>query len=449
MSPKVTLTQEGSLLQIQDASKEEMGSYECIAKNVAGIASDEISFVLSSTSQPTNSNANEDNENDLAEAERKRQEEEERRKTEERNKQNQTPPDVVVPSPVVQAQEGQTATLTCYTTNNLPHRIEWLNPTGNYIQTQEGGSLVLNNVRPGDSGLYTCEIINSYGRNKANVELNVASNNDRGEPIVVNIVPKSKSVAPGGSAEFKCNVNPDNNDPHIRWTRPGNTDLPQMSSQVGNVLYIKNIRVEDAGRYQCTVTTSDDKVAFDAAYLQVTRKESDSAFPVYIKVLEKPTDLTSNPGYRYGVKLTVECVAQSQNIVDVTWNKLEGGVNRATYDKSDNKNTMTMEALVTMDLGSYVCIATRRDGTRAQNIIAFVRHPDHANQFEYKIEGLSEPVEEQDIDQSVDTDPKQPEADRDEDKTTDKDATSPPIVKIQGADQIRKFEGIYLKVYII
>ena len=35
------------------------------------------------------------------------------------------------------------------------------------------------------------------------------------------------------------------------------------------------------------------------------------------------------------------------------------------------------------------------------------------------------------------------------DKTTDKDATSPPIVKIQGADQIRKFEGIYLKVYII
>jgi hypothetical protein len=73
MSPKITLTQEGSLLQIQDASKEEMGSYECIAKNVAGIASDEISFVLSSTSQSTNSNANEDNENDLAEAERKRQ----------------------------------------------------------------------------------------------------------------------------------------------------------------------------------------------------------------------------------------------------------------------------------------------------------------------------------------------------------------------------------------
>jgi hypothetical protein len=72
---------------------------------------------------------------------------------------------------------------------------------------------------------------------------------------------------------------------------------------------------------------------------------------------------------------------------------------RMFYEKCSenlNKNVMTLEALVPMDLGSYVCIATKSDGERAQNTIVFSRRSDYGNHFEFKIDGPSEPSEEED-----------------------------------------------------
>ncbi len=381
LSSKIEITLEGTLLRIQNAGKQEFGSYICIAKNEEGVASDQIDFVgpndESTTTRSTTRTTS-------------------TRRLEEEEEKNQ--PEVYIQNNLVEVNEGDTATFNCYVKTNSKYSIQWTNPSGNYLSTQNNndGRLVLNNVQHADSGMYACVVLTSYGTNRVMAELKVINHNNK-QPLKVQVLPKSRSVYPGNNVEFRCNV--EDKDPLIRWSRSGNLALPKTSSFIRNILRIQNVSKEDEGSYRCTVkAANDERVAFDSAYLQIIDKNTKTPFPVYIKVIEAPTYVSSGPAYKYGVKITAECVVLGRGIEDITWSKLEGGVNRASYQKSNNKNVMTLEALVPMDLGSYVCIATRNDGERAQNTIVFSRRSDYGNHFEYKIDGPSEPSEEDEND---------------------------------------------------
>lgn len=192
----------------------------------------------------------------------------------------------------------------------------------------------------------------------------------------VQVTPKSRTVTVGSQTEFTCNVESSSNreQPIIRWSRAGGLQLPQYHQTRGNQLVLYNIESADAGRYQCTAQSADGSIEFDAAYLQVSRVDPTSPFPVYIRVREAPTEsFDSAPSFRYGMRLTVECVAQTSDVESIVWSK-EEGVSRATNDRvSDTENTMTIGALLPMDLGNYVCIARRNNGEKAQNSIEFKR----------------------------------------------------------------------------
>jgi hypothetical protein len=229
--------------------------------------------------------------------------------------------------------------------------------------------------------------------------------------------------------------------------------MPAYHTLNGNMLRIQNIREEDAGRYQCTAQSSDGAIRFDAAYLQISKKDPTSAFPVFIRVLETPTD-TYQPTaeFRYGVKVTAECVAQTQDVEDVTWSK-EAGVNRATFERTEfNSNTMTIPALLAMDLGTYVCIATTRNGLKAQNSIVFTRSTNQNNQFTYSVKGPSEPVSEQEQQEQDNNAPhdngqhnnqeQQPDRGRDDqDQSGQEQSNVQPSVQIVGEKHIRLAEG--------
>lgn len=481
LSRNAIITQDGSLLQIQDAGSEEFGTYECIAKNDEGEASAQIRIESNGEQprpqpevepepQPDDEYERLAREREAMERERRlREEEENRRREEDENRRREEeaarerereevvdegkPPNVIVQTGAVQAREGETVRLTCRTNSPRPYRIDWLSPQGDYLRADEDGSLEVPEVKDSDSGYYTCVIRNVYGDNRAQVQLAVESGGRQpAQPtqtqLKVVIEPKSRIVSEGGFVEFRCIVetNNRNEQPLIRWSRAGGAEMSEYHVISGNLLRIQNLQEKDGGRYQCTAQSSDGSINFDAAYLQISRRDPNSAFPVYIRVLETPTDsYEPTATFRYGVRVTAECVAQTNDVEEIKWSKVEG-VSRATYDERDNANTLTIGALVPMDLGTYVCIAVRRDGLRAQNSIVFSRHSDHGNQFKYEVQGPSQPVEDQpEVEPEQPQQPQQPEQPEQPDQPhygdDNGEHNTEPVVRIVGEKRVSAVEG--------
>lgn len=263
------------------------------------------------------------------------------------------------------------------------------------LGSSQDGTFSLPNARASDSGTYTCQVTNRYGNKAGTATVTVGDGNPNPNPypypggdqqqpeepgsqqqlLRVQVTPKSRTVTAGTQTDFTCDVQTSGGgEPIIRWSRAGGLQLPAYHQTRGNQLILYNVEPADAGRYQCTAQSADGSIEFDAAYLQVSRVDHSSPFPVFIRVREAPTEtFDSLPSFRYGVRLTVECVAQTTEIDSISWSK-EEGVSRATYDRvSDTENTMVIPALLSMDLGNYVCIARRSNGEKAQNSIEFKR----------------------------------------------------------------------------
>jgi hypothetical protein len=173
--------------------------------------------------------------------------------------------------------------------------------------------------------------------------------------------------------------------------------MPAYHTAQGNVLRIENLRQEDGGNYLCTAQSNDGRLSFDGAFLQISKpQDPNSAFPIYMRVTETPDDIyTQDPTYRFGVKITVECVAQTSDPGQLSWNKVAGegaAHNRYKLDQRESSLTISFPAFLPMDIGTYVCMAERDDGSRAQNSITFKRHGPQGNLFTYEIEGPSQPV---------------------------------------------------------
>ena len=435
LSKNVVISQEGTLLQVQEAGDEEFGTYLCEAENIEGTDEGKIKIVSRGDSP-----SNEAEQQAEAEAQRIKQELEEERRRQEEEQQRPRPtepvedggkPNVLVES-VVEVQEGQEVTLNCRTTNRSPHQIYWRNPSGDYLETNPDGSVVIQNVQRANAGVYSCIINNRFGNAEKETELKVNFYEEK-QPIRVELVPKSRSVQEGQSVEFKCNLhNQGETEVVYQWSRQGGAELPTDHMIRGNILRLNKVHKNDGGRYQCGVVY-DGNFVYDDSYLEVVGENS-NAFPVYIQVKERPIEANPNHAligaFRFGVRMTVDCVAQTDTdeIVDVEWSKQEGYADRAKHNKAPNMNTLTIDALLPMDLGTYVCIASKNNGEKAQNEITFENHADHGAFFKYKIKGPSETV-------------------IFEKETNEEEATAPstvntaPTVKLLGENQLNKREG--------
>ena len=214
--------------------------------------------------------------------------------------------------------------------------------------------------------------------------------------IRVEISPKEQVVAADGNLEFSCNVvNANNNEILYQWSKPSGK-LPANHQVVSNVLKINNAQPEDAGRYVCTVSIGVSSY-YDVAYLEVSQNDPKSAFPLYVKVLEKPQISEQNPtgAFRIGNKLTLECYVRGLTLAAApTWRK-ENGALRSNYIKNEQgrtSTTLTIPAVIPIDFGKYICEAKGYsvDGTAitGQNEITIQR--EQQNQFSYVIHGPKE-----------------------------------------------------------
>lgn len=456
LSSNIVISQEGSLLQIQNANDGDFGDYECVSSNVAGRASGRIRISARDFEPQVDPNEEErrreferqraeeearrrqeeaQNRGDEAyrrqqeeerrrmeeerrrqeeerrrmEEERRRQEEERRRQDEERRRQEEErrreeeqnkptfdqKPDAITDDRI-EVQEGQSVTLNCHTSSQSEHRFYWIDPNNQYMtNVNADGSVDIPNVRRQDAGTYICTVVNSAGNARSMTELKV--NYFEQQPLKVTLTPKSRSVLQGTTIDFNCNVENSPNPSQVQWSKQSGEPLPEGHVINRNVLRLFNVQPKDGGRYQCGAS-NDGAYAYDDAYLEIVDPNT-NVFPVFIQV--KTEGIESNPNaaivnmYRFGVRMAVDCVPQTTGdspIVSIEWSKQEGGADRHKQHKQGDKNTLILEALSSMDLGTYVCIAQKQNGEVAQNEILFENHADHGAFFHYKIKGPSETV---------------------------------------------------------
>lgn len=134
LSSKAVVSQEGSLLQISDASREEMGVYECVATNVEGEATLKLN-VVARPGQEENPAAGGNSNEDRAPTHNADHDERQRPHHRPQQEEENTPPDVNILTPVVQVAEGETVNLKCQTGSAPPFRIDWSGPNGDYLGT--------------------------------------------------------------------------------------------------------------------------------------------------------------------------------------------------------------------------------------------------------------------------------------------------------------------------
>ncbi|NXA32116.1 FGFR4 factor, partial [Eudromia elegans] len=147
-------------------------------------------------------------------------------------------------------------------------------------------SLVMESVVPSDRGNYTCLVENRLGSLRYSYLLDVLERSPH-RPILQAGLPANTTALVGSDVEFFCKVYSDAQ-PHIQWLKhievngssygPDGVPYVQVlktadinSSEV-EVLYLRNVSMEDAGEYTCLAGNSIG-LSYQSAWLTVLPEE--------------------------------------------------------------------------------------------------------------------------------------------------------------------------------
>uniref|UniRef100_A0A2I3H8B3 DS cell adhesion molecule n=1 Tax=Nomascus leucogenys TaxID=61853 RepID=A0A2I3H8B3_NOMLE len=170
------------------------------------------------------------------------------------------------------AMAGQRVELPCKALGHPEPDYRWLKDnmplelSGRFQKTVTG--LLIENIRPSDSGSYVCEVSNRYGTAKVIGRLYVK----HGTPKIISAF-SEKVVSPAEPVSLMCNVK-GTPLPTITWTldddpilKGGSHRISQMITSEGNVVSYLNIsssQVRDGGVYRCTANNSAGVVLYQA-----------------------------------------------------------------------------------------------------------------------------------------------------------------------------------------
>ncbi|KAM7142153.1 fibroblast growth factor receptor 4 isoform 3-T4 [Molossus nigricans] len=190
---------------------------------------------------------------------------------------------------------GNTVKFRCPAAGNPLPTIRWLKDGQDFHgEHRIGGvrlrhqhwSLVMESVVPSDRGTYTCLVENSVGSIRYSYLLDVLERSPH-RPILQAGLPANTTAVVGSDVELLCKVYSDAQ-PHIQWLKHivingssfGADGFPYVqvlkttdinSSEV-EVLYLRNVSVEDAGEYTCLAGNSIG-LSYQSAWLTVLPEE--------------------------------------------------------------------------------------------------------------------------------------------------------------------------------
>jgi hypothetical protein len=378
-SSRVTVINSGTVLSVKDSESEDFGSYECVAKNVAGESSMSVSLI----------EERQQNE-ELEESVVVIPEPEPEPEREDQNPvepSNEEFPEVTIEKSFYEVNEGDNQQLVCKS-NIVNGEFEWTKGSSR-LYNGYNGEYNLRNIRVEDAGDYMCLIRNANGYASKTIRVIVKKTSFK-----VHVTPKEQVVNLDGTTEFSCKVDSsDAGEVLYQWSKPGGV-LPANHQTFSNVLRINNAQEDAAGRYQCTVLLGASSV-YDIGHLEVSQNDPKSAFPVYIRVLEKPQITSQNPegAFRLGTKLTLECYVKGLRLnSSPKWRKVDGIIRQNFNTESQDTSATISGSILPMDFGKFVCSAEGYavDGSLAvgQSEISILR--EQHNEFKYIIHGPKE-----------------------------------------------------------
>ncbi|XP_068699347.1 basement membrane-specific heparan sulfate proteoglycan core protein-like isoform X3 [Montipora foliosa] len=254
---------------------------------------------------------------------------------------------IVSPSSPVVVTSGSSVTLECAATGDPSPAVNWITPKQqrsasnlNVIESGHGVlKLVIKDTRLNDQGNYTCQAQNRVGVIQESVELIVFVPN---EPPEIVVEPSFRAIIEGEKVRFWCNASGIPK-PNIIWERLG-SNLPDDALIQDGLLTIASVGSDDAGTYICTAVNSEGK----------------GSFSVQLVVIEPPkVDVTpSQISVNEGNSFCLDCVVNPS--LPVTWSKINGSI---PIQRNNKTGTLLIEKAEVKHAGMYRCNSSNAAGS--------------------------------------------------------------------------------------
>ncbi|KAA8592798.1 hypothetical protein FQN60_018253 [Etheostoma spectabile] len=295
------------------------GTYQCLAKNEAGIAVGRTKLVL------------------------------------------QVPPVLSVPRVEYTAVLGQPVSLECVADGQPQPEVTWhkeRRPVVNsaHIHSFANGTLAISSTQRSDAGLFTCTAKNLAGRASHDMRLVIQV------PPMIPPAQTDLSVIQGFQALLPCAAQ-GSPEPRVTWEKDG-AIVPNHPSKFtvlrSGELIIERAEPGDAGVFTCIATNTAGSARQDIR-LSINMRP---AFK------ELPGDATLNKGQ----SLALSCHAQGTPSPVISWTVNNSPYTGATIDEA-GRSSVIIKNVTTSDAGTYVCIADNSVGSIRALSFVRIREP--------------------------------------------------------------------------
>ncbi|KAK7488478.1 hypothetical protein BaRGS_00020263, partial [Batillaria attramentaria] len=319
---RFSLLHDGTLM-IEDAQDDDQGSYECIARNVAGeVHSNQVELrYFGEPVVPTFT---------------------------------RRPQDIV-------AVEGETVQFICMASGHPRPTMSWTKDMQQFgldprLVQREDGTLVINNVQESDRGEYQCYASNSVQTISTSAHLSV-----RMRPVITH-PPADISTVEGNPANFTCDASGDPQ-PRITWYRQGvevqtGREFELLSD--GHVLVVRQVTRTLQGTYTCRADSAAGSIASNARLIVV-----ENSTPTFSQRSDSVSAIV-------GTDITLRCVATGQPEPLYEWMR-DGRIVQSRNRITVNAGTLTINNVNLQDSGRYDCVAENVVGRAAKSIFLQVQ----------------------------------------------------------------------------
>ncbi|XP_072244443.1 hemicentin-1 [Leuresthes tenuis] len=295
------------------------GTYQCVAKNEAGLAVARTKLVL------------------------------------------QVPPVLSVPRVEYTAVLGQPVSLECVADGQPQPELTWhkdrrLVVDGARIHVFANGTLAITSTQRSDAGLYTCTAKNLAGRASHDMRLLVQV------PPMIPPAQTELSVIQGFQALLPCAAQ-GSPEPRVSWEKDG-AIVPNLPGKFtvlrSGELIIERAEPGDTGVFTCVATNPAGSVRQDI-HLSINMRP---AFK------ELPGDVTLNKGQ----SLALSCHAQGTPSPIISWTVNNSPYKGAIVDEA-GRSSVIIDNVTLSDAGTYVCVAENSVGSIRALSFVRIREP--------------------------------------------------------------------------
>ncbi|XP_057892200.1 peroxidasin homolog [Melospiza georgiana] len=245
---------------------------------------------------------------------------------------------------------GNTVYFTCRAEGNPKPAIIWLHNNNkidmkddNRLNLLQDGTLMIQNTKESDKGVYQCMAKNIAGEVKTQ-EVVLRYFGTPSKPTFV-IQPQNTEVLVGESVTLECGVS-GHPQPRISWTLGSGSPLPQdsrftITSSGG--LFIQNVTFSEQGQYNCNASNSEGSI-------QATARIIVQDSPRFLVI---PTDQTVTEGQ----SVDFPCSAEGHPPPVITWTRAGGPLPSDRRHSVLATGTLRVGRVALHDHGQYECHA--------------------------------------------------------------------------------------------